>query len=81
MSLSADGRKITCDGQNCLATAWLPVGLTALLPRGAASDTESVRGWLFVTKRGHAGHYCPACIPRHLGAIVLPSDIPTETAV
>jgi len=52
--------------------AWLPVGLTTLLPRGAAPDAESVRGWLFVTRRSGACHYCPCCIPMYLASLAAP---------
>jgi hypothetical protein len=81
MSLSMDGRKIMCDGQDCPAVAWLPVGLTTLLPRHVGPDARSVAGWLFVTRRDEALHYCPCCVPIYLRTITASSGAPTDGAI
>lgn len=68
MSILKDGQQITCDGEGCTATAFLPVGLNSLIsPRKMGPAVA--RGWLFVTREGGCSHYCPCCIPRYMAAL------------
>ena len=77
MSLRTDKTRIRCDGENCRATASLPVALHArLLPlhlRVATAD-----GWLIISGSGPSQHFCPACASRQLECIVA-SDSKKQT--
>ncbi len=64
MSMSGDGRHVTCDGAGCLERADVPVALRSLL--GHDKATEQINGWLFAARRGQWRHYCPACTPLYL---------------
>ena len=64
MSLSADGRHITCDGVECIARADVPVALRPLL--GPDKTVAQTNGWLFAARRGEWQHYCPDCLPLYL---------------
>ncbi len=64
MSVSADGRHITCDGAGCLERADVPIALRPLLSRDKA--TEQINGWLFAVRRDVWRHYCQACTPLYL---------------
>ena len=64
MSLSADGRHITCDGAECLARADVPVALRPLL--GPDRTLTQSNGWLFAARRGEWRHFCPSCLPLYL---------------
>ena len=59
MSMSANGRRIRCDGPGCEAQANAPVGHRRTVSEGAA------RGWLFLFNQGNWAHLCPACIHRY----------------
>ena len=64
MSLSAEGRHITCDGAECSARTDVPVALRPLL--GPEKATAQSNGWLFVARRGKQSHFCPDCLPLYL---------------
>ncbi len=72
MSVSVNGRHVTCDGAGCLEQADVPIALRPLLSRDKA--TERINGWLFVARRGEWRHYCPACTALYLASH---SDPPT----
>lgn len=68
MSILRDGQQITCDGEGCTDTAFLPVGLnSSISPR--TLDLRVARGWLFVSREEGSSHYCPHCIPRYMAAL------------
>ena len=67
MSVLPDGRRVYCDGNDCRATAPLPVALRGTLsetPPGA--DSLSILGWLFAGSPGNVKHFCPRCLPLYL---------------
>ena len=64
MSVAEDGRQIRCDGQECRATARLPVALRHVLT--GSGERRGVEGWLFVTREDDQRHFCPRCAHRHL---------------
>lgn len=64
MSLSEDGRTITCDGPGaglagCPHTMRLPIGLRQLL---RPNESPPANGWLCVVG-SDTRHYCPDCAP------------------
>lgn len=71
MSLSAEGRHITCDGAECSARAEVPVALRPLL--GPDTTTAQSNGWLFARHQGRWRHFCPDCLPLYLEQLPEPS--------
>lgn len=70
MSLSDDGRLITCDGEGCDATTTAP----GASPRAnfVAGDTsiDAISDWLFVlSDQNEHRHYCPRCAPAFLNGL------------
>lgn len=65
MSLSKDGRTITCDGPGagltgCPHTMRLPIGLRQRL---RPNESPPAHGWLCVARSDNTCHYCPDCAP------------------
>jgi hypothetical protein len=70
MSVSRDGLRIHCDGQDCKRSAPAPVSLRS--ETGAASShagSSPVEGWLYVIKGNVMRHYCPNCHKKYLDEI------------
>lgn len=66
MSLTMNGRTITCDGAVCEATTRF---LVALRPSIISSATPAANGWLYVLGTDHDLHFCPVCSPKYLRAL------------
>ncbi len=71
MSLSQDGRTLTCDGPGagvtgCPRTMRLPIGLRQLL---RPNESPPANGWLCVVGSDNTGHYCPDCAPGFLKSL------------
>lgn len=64
MSVSPNGRVISCNGKDCQRSAQLPVALNGSV--GYLMDAESPEGWLFVACGMQRFHFCPECIPGYL---------------
>jgi len=76
MSLTSDGQFIRCDGDGCLASAAVPVGLRQTLRSGNAA-APAVSGWLYVSRGGVVKHFCSNCKSKYLGALgPSPADRP-----
>ncbi|MES2461519.1 MAG: hypothetical protein V4671_13125 [Armatimonadota bacterium] len=86
MSVLPGGRVVCCDGDQCGATAPLPVALRLLLAGSPqAAEPASIAGWLFAGSPNNAMHFCPRCLSRYLpqaldgrlrlGAETLPAEI------
>lgn len=72
MSLTADGLKISCDGEDCLAMADVPVPLHVFLNAGQP-DEQPVNGWLFAATGKGRKHYCPLCLALYLETLREPA--------
>jgi hypothetical protein len=69
MSLSSNGQYITCDGDNCHARVFVPVGLRRVLAAHGRTDKPTDAGWLYVSRGSAVSHYCPRCKPAYLGTL------------
>ncbi len=65
MSITHNGRQITCNGDGCQAEADAPVALHPLLC-GDDSSKQQINGWLFIASGGEWRHYCPSCLIGYL---------------
>lgn len=69
MSLSTNEKWILCDGEECQATASLPIALRSqLLPLHLREATAN--GWLFMSGTGASQHFCPRCAASQLERMV-----------
>jgi len=72
MSLTTNGLKILCDGEDCLAMADVPVRLHALLSADQPNE-QTVDGWLFAVTAKRRRHYCPLCLALYLESLREPA--------
>jgi hypothetical protein len=71
MSVLPDGRGVRCDGDECQATARLPVALRhTLIDSSLMTESTSIRGWLFAGSQGEARHFCPRCLSLYLRQVL-----------
>lgn len=73
MSLTQDGQLILCDGEECEATARLPVALRPELPLPGEQGMQTAAGWLFVGNREAWKHFCPRCACSYLRILSPPT--------
>jgi hypothetical protein len=69
MSLTADGKHITCDGEECREQTRVPVLLTAS-ERTHPPVGDAAKQWLYVLRQGRSYHYCPRCARQQLAPII-----------
>ena len=65
MSLASNGSTIHCDSENCNATTYVPVALSAQ-SNSAHPPLRTADGWLFIVRGNHTLHYCTRCAPQKI---------------
>jgi hypothetical protein len=69
MSQMADGRRVACDGEGCVETAYLPVALRSELGQRMDPNMPTAENWLFVREKDSWEHFCPQCSHRRLRSL------------